>query len=249
MTEKLREIAEKIADAQNLVVLTGAGVSTASGIPDFRSSEGLWSKDFKREDYMSNHYFFYDPVDFWLKYKQIFQVKLLKQYEPNVVHQFIKELETEERQVTVITQNVDGLHEKAGSSKVIEYHGTLDKANCPSCRQSYSMDYVLDYDPPKCQTCKAILKPNVVLFGDLITAHDESEALLDQADCLLVLGTSLQVTPFSFLPDYSRQRKTPSVLMNKESTIKDYVFDEVLLGDLTEWIPKLQTEVNKISSS
>ncbi len=248
MREQLIRAAEELARSQKLVVLTGAGVSTASGIPDFRSNDGLWSQDLTREDYMSNEYFFYDPVDFWKKYKQIFRVKLLKQYEPNFVHYFINELESGSRQVSIITQNVDGLHEKAGSSRIIEYHGSLDKATCPYCQKAYSMDYVLADEIPRCEGCTTILKPNVVLFGDLITAHDEAEAVIDQADCLLVLGTSLKVTPFSFLPEYARNQGIPSILINNEPTIKDYLFDEVILGDLNRLLPPLKKELKNAAT-
>ncbi|MFG6149130.1 NAD-dependent protein deacylase [Halobacillus sp. B23F22_1] len=244
MKNQLKQTAEQIEQARHVVILTGAGVSTASGIPDFRSSEGLWEQDFRREDYMSIDYFHFDPVDFWKKYKEIFRIKLLQQYEPNVVHHFLKQLETKGRRISIITQNVDGLHAQAKSSKVVEYHGSLDKATCPHCQETYTMKYVLSNDPPQCEDCKSVLKPNVVLFGDLITAHDEAEALIDEADFLLVLGTSLQVTPFSYLPEYASSRNLASTLMNKEATIKDRLFDQVILGDLSELIPQLQTEIN-----
>ncbi|GGF12658.1 NAD-dependent protein deacetylase [Halobacillus andaensis] len=248
MKNQLKQTAEQLAQARHVVVLTGAGVSTASGIPDFRSNEGLWAQDFKREDYMSVDYYNFDPVDFWIKYKEIFRLKLLQQYEPNVVHHFLKQLETKGRRISIITQNVDGLHAQVNSSRVVEYHGSLNKATCPHCQEAYTMEYVLANDTPQCKECNTVLKPNVVLFGDLITAHDEAEALIDEADFLLVLGTSLQVTPFSFLPEYASSRNIASTLINKEATIKDRVFDQVILGDLSELIPKLQTELKNVSS-
>ncbi|WP_082234377.1 NAD-dependent protein deacylase [Halobacillus massiliensis] len=238
---QLKRIAERIEKADHIAVLTGAGVSTASGIPDFRSSTGLWTEELSREEYMSSDYFFSHPEDFWKKYKEIFRIKLLQQYEPNEVHQFIKELENLKRKVSVITQNVDGLHKKAGSERIIEYHGSLDEAHCPGCGDTYSLDFVLNHEVPLCTTCAKAIKPNVVLFGDLITEHDAAEAAIDGADLLLVLGTSLQVTPFSFLPDYAASRGVFSIIINKEPTIKNYIFDEVVLGDLTTAVRELKT--------
>ncbi|MFG6119230.1 MULTISPECIES: NAD-dependent protein deacylase [Thalassobacillus] len=237
----LDQIATLIQEANSVAVLTGAGVSTASGIPDFRSSEGLWTEDHAREYYMSSQYFFQDPVDFWNKYKSIFRLKLLKNYQPNQVHQFFKRLEDTGKDIAIITQNVDGLHQLAGNSRVVEYHGTLNKASCPSCQASYSLDYVMKNEIPYCQEpgCGDILKPGVVLFGDMITAHDEAEAILDHVDVLLVMGTSLFVTPFNLLPEYASYRGIPSIMINGEPTGKDYLFDQVIHDDLSKVVEEL----------
>ncbi|GEN52519.1 NAD-dependent protein deacylase [Halobacillus faecis] len=234
-------IALNIKSAERIAVLTGAGVSTASGIPDFRSSEGLWTEDHDREYYMSTDYFFHDPVDFWKKYKAIFRMKLLKNYRPNLVHQFIKELETEDREVSIITQNVDGLHSLAGSSRVLEYHGTLNRSSCPDCGRSYSLDDVMKVAVPVCEDCGAVLKPDVLLFGDLITAHDKAESIIEKADLLLVMGTSLFVTPFNLLPSLAyEQENTTTILINNEPTDKDRLFDYVLHEDLSAAITKIK---------
>ncbi|SEH68616.1 NAD-dependent protein deacetylase, SIR2 family [Halobacillus karajensis] len=228
--------------ADNIAVLTGAGVSTASGIPDFRSTEGLWTEDHAREYYMSSDYFFHDPEDFWKKYKAIFRMKLLKDYQPNLVHQFIKDLETDEREVSVVTQNVDGLHSLAGSSRVLEYHGTLNKSSCLNCGRSYSLDEVMKVNVPECDHCGEILKPDVLLFGDLITAHEEAEAIIEKADLLLVMGTSLFVTPFNLLPYLAfEQNGTTSVIINNEPTEKDHLFDYVVHEDLTIAVEQLKS--------
>ncbi|ARI77703.1 NAD-dependent protein deacylase [Halobacillus mangrovi] len=227
--------------AENVVVLTGAGASTASGIPDFRSSEGLWSEDNSREYYMSSDYFFHNPEDFWKKYKAIFRLKLLKNYRPNPVHQFIHELENRERNVTVITQNVDGLHQLAKSSNVIEYHGTLNRSSCPSCGRSFSLDYVMEHAIPRCDQCGKILKPDVLLFGDLITAHEESESAIKEADLLLVMGTSLFVTPFSLLPYSAAEAGITSAIINNEPTEKDGLFDYVIHDDLSQAVKQIKT--------
>lgn len=233
--------AAQIERAGRIVVLTGAGVSTASGIPDFRSSEGLWTEDYSREYYMSNDYFQRHPEDFWKKYKDIFRLKLLQDYRPNKVHQFIHELETVNRQVSVITQNVDGLHQLAGSTSVLEYHGTLNQSFCQDCGRAYPLEDVMQAVVPVCRDCRTTLKPGVMLFGDLITAHDEAEKMVTDADLLLVMGTSLQVTPFSLLPYYAWEQGTAaSILINNEPTDKDHLFDTVLHDDLSHAVQQLQ---------
>ncbi len=245
----IQQLAKKIREAKHIAVLTGAGVSTASGIPDFRSADGIWEQDHAREDLMSNEYFHYDPVDFWEKYKSIFQMKLLGDYQPNAVHYFLKELEDEGKEVSVITQNVDGLHMEAGNQRIIEYHGTLKTATCPTCNTTYDHAYMMAYETPRCETlfgshaCGDVLKPDIVLFGDPITEHDRAEAMIDQADLLLVLGTSLFVMPFNFLPDYAKySRDIPTAIVNREPTSKDYMFDYVIHGDLTEVVEDLKEE-------
>ncbi|WP_181349047.1 NAD-dependent protein deacylase [Thalassobacillus sp. CUG 92003] len=244
--ESLTAIGEALKRSSNIVILTGAGVSTASGIPDFRSSKGLWTTDHSREYYMSADYFSIDPVDFWKKYKNIFKLKLLQDYEPNRVHQFIKDLEIRGKDVSVITQNVDGLHAQAGNADIIEYHGTLNTATCPNCGETYDLDYVMAHTVPYCQNkrCQSIIKPDVVLFGDMITAHNEAESRIDEADFLLVLGSSLFVSPFNLLPDYARFNKNITCgLINKEPTMKDRVFDHVVHDDLSEAISHLKPYV------
>lgn len=231
-------IALHLNSCESLTVLTGAGVSTASGIPDFRSSEGLWSEDESREFYMSQDYFYHDPKDFWRKYKAIFRMKLLNSYQPNIVHTFIKNLETEKREVTVITQNVDGLHNKAGSQHVIEYHGSLSGATCPNCGEHYSLEHVMSVETPHCNECRAYVKPDVLLFGDMITAHHISEQSIARSEVLLVMGTSLQVTPFNMLPHYAKEQTT--ILINNEPTNSDDLFDYVIHDDLTKAIKNIQ---------
>lgn len=236
----LETAAKMIADASSVAVLTGAGVSTASGIPDFRSTTGLWTADEAREYYISNHYFYKDPVDFWQKYKDIFRVKLLKDYGPNHVHRYLKELEVHGKQITVITQNVDGLHTIAGNEHVIEYHGTLNSATCPNCGSSYDLPYLLAAETPVCEKCEHVLKPDVVLFGDPITEHDKAEQAIQQSELVLVLGTSLLVSPFNILPEYSNSLGKPSILINREPTVMDDLFDIVIHDDLSKIVQQLQ---------
>ncbi|PAF39041.1 NAD-dependent protein deacylase [Terribacillus saccharophilus] len=236
----LETASKMIANASSVAILTGAGVSTASGIPDFRSTNGLWTADKAREYYISNHYFYKDPVDFWQKYKDIFRVKLLKDYGPNHVHRYLRDLEVNGKQITVITQNVDGLHTLAGNEHVIEYHGTLNRATCPNCGSSYDLPYLLAAETPVCEKCAHVLKPDVVLFGDPITEHDKAEYAIQQSELVLVLGTSLLVSPFNILPEYSKSLGKPSILINREPTVMDDLFDLVIHDDLSKIVQQLQ---------
>ncbi|MCP8615783.1 NAD-dependent protein deacylase [Salirhabdus salicampi] len=230
--DKINEIIHKINNSQNIAVLTGAGVSTDSGIPDFRSTGGLWSSGESREYYMSTDYYSKHPMDFWRKYKEIFQMKLAQEYTPNITHSYLKRLEDVGKNVTIITQNVDGLHKKAGSKHVIEYHGTLTTASCPNCSQRYPLSYIMKEEVPYCERCHIPLKPDVILFGDMIQEHEKAEAAINHSNLILVLGTSLLVGPFNLLPELGVIRNIPSILINRESTSKDGLFDIVKLGEL-----------------
>ncbi|WP_186578540.1 NAD-dependent protein deacylase [Aquibacillus kalidii] len=231
---RLKELALEIEQAKSIAVLTGAGVSTASGIPDFRSTTGVWTLDHSREYYMSRDYFYEEPEDFWLKYKEIFHLKLLKDYEPNEAHRYLKQLEDKEKNIAIITQNVDGLHTEAGNSNVVEYHGSLNTATCPSCGEQYSLDFVMEKDVPFCSAlgCGDVLKPDIVLFGDPIIKHGEAEYIIENSDFLLVLGTSLQVMPFNQLPFAAIGHGLKTALINREATHMDSYFDYVIHEDL-----------------
>lgn len=240
--EKINQLAKLISDAKSIVFLTGAGVSTASGIPDFRSSDGIWTADRSREYYTSVNYYTKDPEDFWLKYKDIFQIKLLKNFQPNQVHNFIAELEADGKDISIVTQNVDSLHSLAGNKHVIEYHGNLNTATCPSCGEHYDLPYLMEHDVPFCRTegCATVVKPDIVLFGDPITKHYEAEQAIASSDLVLVLGTSLLVTPFSLLPNSAKQYGIPMAIINREPTPMDDLFDHVIHTDLVTAIKQLK---------
>lgn len=241
------QLAKLIKQASAITVLTGAGVSTASGIPDFRSSSGMWTEDRSREYYMSTRYFSRDPIDFWRRYKDIFHIKLMQNYKPNLVHTFIKDLEKDKR-VYVVTQNVDGLHQAAGSSSVIEYHGSLHTATCPVCETKMSTNQILEEETPRChnESCQTIVRPDIVLFGDPISKHSEAEHVIDSSDLVLTLGTSLQVSPFNMLPEYAAyERGLPTALLNGEPTMMDSLFSLQLRGDLSETVLSLKKELSE----
>jgi NAD-dependent deacetylase len=214
-----------IRNAQNTVVLTGAGISTESGIKDFRSRLGIYK--IAPEYILSLDYFYKNPKEFYR-----FAVENLYHPEavPNVGHEILAKWEKEGKVSQVITQNIDGLHQKAGSNNVIEFHGTIKTASCMNCGKTYSTENMINRMNTKdefyvCDQCMTpqkkdrYIKPDVVLFGDTgewfsVEGFNTITNMINQADCLLVLGTSLKVTPFSTFPRY-RRGEIPMIIINK----------------------------------
>jgi NAD-dependent deacetylase len=196
-------LAELIRDRQPCVVLTGAGVSTESGIPDFRSPQGLWAQ-FDPFEYGSIEAFRADPAKVWRFYAPRFAV--LTDAEPNAAHLALAQLEQAGLVRAVITQNIDLLHERAGSRDVVEVHGSIRTSSCPGCGASYPLARVLELlgveDAPACPECVSILKPDVVFFGELlpVEAIDRAFALAREAALMLVVGSALEVYPVAGLP-------------------------------------------------
>jgi NAD-dependent deacetylase len=198
------ELAALIHDRQPCVVLTGAGVSTESGIPDFRSPSGLWAT-FDPLEYGSIDAFRADPLKVWSFYKP--RVAMLTEAEPNPAHLALAELERRGFVEAVVTQNIDLLHGRAGSKEVVEVHGSIRTATCPRCGERYSLEQVLelldDADAPACPACGAILKPDVVFFGELLPpeAIERAYELSRRTRLLLVVGSALEVYPIAGLPE------------------------------------------------
>ena len=198
------ELAALIHDRQPCVVLTGAGVSTESGIPDFRSPSGLWAT-FDPLEYGSIEAFRADPLKVWSFYKP--RVAMLTEAEPNPAHLALAELERRGFVEAVVTQNIDLLHGRAGSKEVVEVHGSIRTATCPGCGERYPLEQVLelldDADAPACPACGAILKPDVVFFGELLPpeAIERAYGLSRRTRLLLVVGSALEVYPIAGLPE------------------------------------------------
>jgi len=208
MLEAYEKAAQMIKESKSTVVLTGAGVSTESGIPDFRSTgSGLWEKIDPMEA-LSSRVLYNDPEKFYsLGFKIITS---MKDALPNKVHYQIARLEELGLVELVVTQNIDGLHHKAGSKKVYEIHGTTRTCSCDECGTVYDTDIiekrVLEGEvPPKCR-CRGIIRPDVVLFGDMLPeCFYESIRKVEEADLLIVLGSSLSVAPVNSLADICRR--------------------------------------------
>ncbi|MEH7503525.1 NAD-dependent protein deacylase [Neobacillus drentensis] len=220
-----------IKNAENIVVLTGAGISTESGIKDFRSRTGVYQ--IAPEYILSLDYFYQKPREFY-------QFALDHLYHPdavpNIGHEILAKWEREGKVIHIITQNIDGLHQKAGSNNVIEFHGTMKTASCLHCGESYSTEEMVNryqtidefYVCDQCDTShksERFIKPDVVLFGDTgkwftVEGFNTILHMIEDADCVLVLGTSLKVTPFSTFPQYRRQG-IPLIIINIGETPYD----------------------------
>lgn len=236
-------LAGLLLNARRIVAMTGAGMSTESGIPDFRSYNGLWTRDRSLADVVSIDYFERDPVAFWAAFKDIFRIKLAADYQPNSGHLFLAWLEAQGRDVTVVTQNIDGLHSRAGSSKVIEVHGTLHRHVCPSCGTVHDLAWVHSHELPECRQCGDVLKPDVVLYGEAVHRFDEAHRAALAADLFIVMGSSLEVGPVNRLPLEAARAGIPTAIVNLDPTSFDAIFDVQLrarIGDtvtvLRDWL-------------
>lgn len=211
MIDELNKIIKK---SNNIVFFGGAGVSTESGIPDFRSVDGLYNQkyDYPPEIILSHNFFFNKPKEF---YKFYFDKLVNTNIMPNDCHKKLKELEDAGKLKAIITQNIDGLHEKAGSKNVITIHGTIYKYHCTKCNKEYKLDDIFGKEIPTC-TCSGLIKPDVVLYGEPLNDNDYVSAIkhLSEADTLIVGGTSLNVYPAAGLINYFNGKNL--IVINKE---------------------------------
>jgi NAD-dependent deacetylase len=240
MEESYDKVKDLIAKSSHIVFLTGAGMSTESGIPDFRSKGGLYDREEDITYYLSTYYFQQDPIDFWKFYKELFQLETFSQYKPNKGHEWIASLENVNTRITVITQNIDGLHQQSGSAHVIALHGDIQRAYCTLCKREYDMEYVNMQDTPICTNTdhdEEVLKPNVVLFGDTLPGFEDALHSIETCDLFIVMGTSLEVYPANQLPLYAKNHiHVPLVLVNKEQTKMDTHFDETYYGTIGSFV-------------
>lgn len=233
------EILQKyIDDAKNIVFFGGAGVSTASGIKDFRSVDGLYNEkyDYPPEEILSHEFFINNTKEFYRFYKDKLNTTNVL---PNVTHNYLKELESRKR-VTIITQNIDGLHEKSGSSNVLLLHGTTYSNHCMKCNKWYDYKYVFEsIDIPTC-TCGGIIKPDVVLYNEPLDDETVERAIKAIKDCdlLIVAGTSLLVYPAASYIRYFNGKHL--VIINKEKTSYDGIADLVINKDMKEIFRELK---------
>jgi NAD-dependent deacetylase len=217
-------LAQLIRARQPCVVLTGAGVSTESGIPDFRSPTGLWA-EFDPAEYASLPAFRADPAKVWRFYKP--RIAMLTEAQPNDAHRALAALEEAGLVEAVVTQNIDVLHERAGSRNVVEVHGSIRSATCPRCGASYPREEVTakleTADAPSCDACGAILKPDVVFFGELLPldAIERASELARAASLLLVVGSALEVYPIAALPEETLEAGGALAIVNKGPTPYD----------------------------
>lgn len=227
MNENVLKLKEWIDGSDNIVFFGGAGVSTESGVPDFRSVDGLYHQkwDYPPETILSHTFFMSKPDEFYRFYRE---KMLIEGVEPNPAHKALAKLEEMGKLKAVVTQNIDGLHQAAGSKTVYELHGSVHRNYCMECGKFFSFEDILDMDMvPRCE-CGGMIKPDVVLYEeglDNVTIQRSVEAIAN-ADMLIVGGTSLTVYPAAGLVDYYRGNKL--VLINKDSTGKDGIANLVI---------------------
>ena len=250
--EEIERLAQLIIESEKVVVFTGAGVSTESGIPDFRGPGGIWSK--------------YDPEDFTIQrfltspaarktlWKMSSESGLLAEAEPNPAHYAIAELHKLGKLDCVITQNIDNLHQRAGvpEDKVFELHGNTRWAVCLSCRRRFPMPEVLQrikkgVEVPDCPDCQGILKPDAVLFGEALPQETLHEAIHRSRNCdlFVVIGSTLVVYPAAYMPTYAREAGARLAIVNLTPTPLDYQATVVIHGKAGEIMPKVVEKVRR----
>jgi NAD-dependent deacetylase len=238
----VRDLAALVRERQPCVVLAGAGISTESGIPDFRSPNGIWAK-YDPMEYATIAAFRRDPVKVWKFYALRFE--LLATAEPNAGHLALAELERRGLVAAVVTQNIDGLHERAGSKAVVEVHGSIRSASCLECGERVPLEEVVaalrDVPAPPCPRCGAVLKPGVVMFGELLPADaiDRAIELAHQAGLLLVVGSSLEVHPVAALPGETVSAGGALAIVNRGPTPFDYLASVRIDGGAGETLSAL----------
>jgi len=256
MGDRLLEAVEKtaglIVGAKRIVVFTGAGVSTESGIPDFRSPGGIWSR-FDPEEFTI--YRFLASAETRLKqWKILIESGLIVNAKPNGAHLAVAELEKLGKLDCVITQNIDNLHQKAGNSpeKVFELHGTMNYARCLGCQQRYAMEDLLrliklEDEAPLCPECDGILKPDVIFFGEQLPAEALQQAVHHSrhSDLLIVVGSSLVVYPAAYMPVYAKESGAAVVIVNLTVTDFDHQADVVIHGKAGEVMPLILQAVKR----
>lgn len=238
--EKIQELQQIIDTHNHIVFFGGAGVSTESGIPDFRSQDGLYHMKYKYppETIISHSFFERYPEEFYRFYKD---KMLILDAQPNAAHKKLAELEKAGKLLAIVTQNIDGLHQKAGSKRVYELHGSVLRNYCTRCHKFFDAQYIKDsHGIPKCDSCGGIVKPDVVLYEESLDMNEINGAVnaIRHADCLIIGGTSLVVYPAAGLIDYFDGDKL--VLINKSSTGRDTQADLVISAPIGEVLGQIQ---------
>ena len=238
----IQKVAKMVRLARKVVVLTGAGISVESGIPDFRSPGGLWTR-YDPTIYGTFESFMNDPTRFWSMAVELHP--LLESAKPNPAHLAVSELERMGKCDAVITQNIDDLHQAAGSTEVLELHGTYRNGTCITCSTRHEYDDMRQSgwcgEVPSCKNCGGTIKPDVVLFGEPLNASVLNKAIEHASTCdlMLVIGCGLEVFPAASLPTYARRNNAMVVFFNIASTAFDEIADVILLGKAGEVMPEV----------
>ncbi|MDE7382479.1 MAG: NAD-dependent protein deacylase [Treponemataceae bacterium] len=223
--EQIENVQKLYDNSKNIVFFGGAGVSTESGIPDFRSQDGLYSQKWKYppETIISRSFFDANPAEFYRFYREKLIIKDVK---PNIAHSVLAKMEEIGKLSAIVTQNIDGLHQMAGSKNVFELHGSTLRNYCMKCGEFYNVDFIAESGKtedaiPHCKKCGGLVKPDVVLYGEGLDQKciEDAKKAISEADLLIIGGTSLVVYPAAGLIDYFRGENI--VLINKSRTASD----------------------------
>lgn len=242
--KKFHDIIER---SNKIVFFGGAGVSTESGIPDFRSTDGLYSQTWKYppETIISHDFFYRKTEEFYRFYKQ---KMLFPNAEPNAAHKAIANLEKSGKLLSVITQNIDSLHQKAGSKNVFELHGSVHRNICTKCARQYDLSFILKSDgTPRCESCAGLIKPDVVLYGESLDEEvlEGAVSSIMQADTMIVGGTSLSVYPAAGLLNYFKGNNI--IIINRTPTSMDLSADLVITDSIGQvFAESLPEYINRI---
>lgn len=248
MEEAIENAAKAIIDSKATIALTGAGISVESGIPDFRSKGGLWTK-FDPEEYATIHAFRENPEKVWRMLKEMEEI--VGKAKPNDAHIGLAELESMGLLSSVITQNVDNLHQEAGSKDVIEYHGNSRTLTCLWCKKRYDYAEIKGHYPPQCE-CGRILKPDVVFFGEAIPplAMERGYQLAGSCRVLLIIGTSAVVSPFNMLPRMAKQGGATIIELNLEETVlTNDITDIFIKGSASKSMSDIVSQIERLKKN
>ena len=238
MTETVKQLKELCDHSQRIVFFGGAGVSTESGIPDFRSTDGLYHQEWKYppEVILSHTFYESNPEEFF----RFYRAKMLApDAKPNPAHKKLAEWEQQGKLTAIVTQNIDGLHQAAGSRRVLELHGSVHRNYCERCRKFHDFDFILHSTGiPRCE-CGGIVKPDVVLYEEGLNQQTLSDSVraIAEADLLIIGGTSLNVYPAAGLIHYYRGNKL--VLINKSSVARDLTANLVITDPIGEVLAQI----------
>lgn len=206
LNSKIKQAAEIIKRSKFLVALTGAGISTNAGIPDFRGKNGIYTTGKYSPDVFSIDTFLKNPGVFY-EYARDY-IELKEKIKPTFTHYYLSELENSSKLKHILTQNIDGLHQKAGSKKVVELHGGYSKSYCISCLKEYNYvelkEKIKKESVPRCESCKGLIKPDIIFFGENVRCFEQAKQLVSQSDVFLVIGSSMLVYPVAFLPGIAK---------------------------------------------
>ncbi|CAG0926505.1 NAD-dependent protein deacetylase [Planctomycetaceae bacterium] len=244
MPDPIERAIDLLLTARHVVALTGAGLSTPSGIPDFRSRDtGLWA-NYNPMEIATLQAFRHRTVEFFNWIRPLAHQMIEAQ--PNPAHRALAELEAAGRLATVITQNIDGLHQRAGTADVIELHGNIYTATCVRCYRVFASDHFVhvlidEGRVPQCPVCDNVLKPNVILFGEALPAQAlmAAKRAINRCDLMIVAGSSLEVAPASDMPMAVLARQARLIIINRDPTYLDAQADVLIRDDLAFALPAL----------